>query len=462
MRIKPEEYRVEEPPVLMPYQEDGVRFLLQCTSALLHWDQGAGKTYPAAQAAGEVIEDGVCIWIAPRVTCLNAKREIEAVHGSRYTVKVIEKSSDRLTGAAFYILSYDLVNRDNVYEQLMELSIDGLVLDESQYLKNNNSKRTRRILGHNGLASRARRVWGLSGTPCPNHIGEIYPWIASRHPEVIAMPSGQPMNYYRFIDAFCHVVETPFGNRIVGSNVKAGEQLWDALRDVVSTIRKEDVLHDLPECRFAQVEVAGDKTAREVRALEAKHREELEAVAAGVQGSDAADMHLTTVRRSTEMSKVGDAIGFVRDELAHGGLQKIVIFANFIDTIDALLEGLSEFGALGIHGSVTPKKRQEAIDAFQSSGDVRVIVGQTIAAGTGITLHAHGACQDVLFIGADWVPANNAQAVARVHRKGQRNAVTARFLHLSNSIDEAIQKTLMHKSRQINTIYGKEVQHHAA
>ena len=162
------------------------------------------------------------------------------------------------------------------------------------------------------------------------------------------------------------------------------------------------------------------------------------------------------------MCKVGDAIQLVRDELAHGGMQKIVIFANFIDTIDALLEGLSEFGALGIHGSVTPKKRQEAIDAFQSSDEVRVIVGQTIAAGTGITLHAHGACQDVLFIGADWVPANNAQAVARVHRKGQRNAVTARFLHLSNSIDEAIQKTLMHKARQINTIYGKEVQHHAA
>ena len=458
MQLKPEAER----PIFMPHQEDGVCFLLRCTSALLYWDPGTGKTYPAAEAAGEVIEDGVCVWVCPAVTRRNAKREIEAVHGSRYAVKVIEKSSDKLTGAHFYIVSYDLINRDSILEQLRELPIDVLVLDESQYLKNNSSKRTRRILGHNGLASRARRVWALSGTPCPNHIGELYPWVASRHPEVIAMSSGHPMNYYRFIDTFCQQVETPFGYRIVGSKVEPAGQLWDALGDVVSTIRKEDVLHDLPECRFAQVEVAGDKTTREVRALEAGYREELDAVTAGVQGFDTLEMHLTTLRRATEMSKVGDAIQILRGELGDGGMQKVVVFANFIDTIDALLEGLKEFGALGIHGSVTPKKRQEAIDAFQSSDDVRVIVGQTLAAGTGITLHADGACQDVLFIGADWVPANNAQAVARVHRKGQRNAVTARFLHLSNSIDEAIQRTLMHKSRQINTIFGKEIHHHAA
>ena len=91
-----------------------------------------------------------------------------------------------------------------------------------------------------------------------------------------------------------------------------------------------------------------------------------------------------------------------------------------------------------------------------------MIVGQTLAAGTAITLHANGACQDVVFLGFDWVPGANAQAVARVHRKGQTNHVHARCLHLSNSLDEALQKTLMHKSRNLNDMYGERNEHHAA
>ena len=68
----------------------------------------------------------------------------------------------------------------------------------------------------------------------------------------------------------------------------------------------------------------------------------------------------------------------------------------------------------------------------------------------------------MLFVSADWVPANNAQAVARVHRKGQTNAVTARFLHLENSLDEQVQKTLIRKSHQLSTVFEERNVHHAA
>ena len=446
---------------LMPHQVAGVDFLKDCDSALLHWDMGTGKTYTAAQAAGDVLEDGVCVWIGPAVSRRNAKREIEAIHGSRYTVKVIEKASQKIAGADFYILSYDLVNRDAVLEQLLDLTIDVLVLDEVQYLKNHTSKRTGRILGHRGVASRARYVWGLTGTPCPNNISEIFPWIHSRHPEVIDH-FGRPMNYYQFRAAYCQTIETPWGEKIVGSKVEPSGRLWLALDPVVDTVRKEDVVHDLPECRFAEIAVSGDKTARNVRSLEEEYREQIDAVLAGAAGAETFEMHLTTLRKATELCKVGDAIEMIRQELRDGAMQKVVIFCSFIDTIKALQEGLKEFTPRAIYGAVSPKARQDAIDAFQAMEDYRVMIGQTNAASTAITLHANGACQDVVFVGADWVPANNAQAVARVHRKGQRNAVLARFLHLENSLDEAIQKTLMRKSRQLSVIYGEGVTHHAA
>lgn len=447
---------------LMPHQVAGVEFLKDCDSALLHWDMGTGKTYPAAQAAGDCIEDGVCVWVGPAVSRRNAKREIEAIHGSRYTVKVIEKGSDKIAGADFYILSYDLVNRDAVLEKLFDLDIDVLVLDEVQYCKSHTSKRTGRILGHRGLASRARYVWGLTGTPCPNNISEIFPWVHSRHPEVIDTGRGKPMNFYEFRDTYCQMVETPWGDKIVGSKVEPSGALWMALDPVVDTIKKEAVLHDLPECRFAEIAVTGDKTVKHVRDLEEEYREQLDAVISGAAGAETFDMHLTTLKRATEMAKVGDAIEMIRQELEDGAMEKVVIFASFIDTIKALQDGLKEFTPRAIYGAVSAGARQDAIDAFQSMEDYRVMIGQTNAASTAITLHANGACQDVVFVSADWVPANNAQAVARVHRKGQRNAVLARFLHLENSLDEAIQKTLMRKSRQLATIYGEGVTHHAA
>ena len=201
---------------------------------------------------------------------------------------------------------------------------------------------------------------------------------------------------------------------------------------------------------------------REVRRLEQEHRDAIEEVISGARNDEQVAMHLTTLRRVTELAKVGDAIAMVRQELEDNAIQKIVIFANYLDTIDALTNGLDEFSPVAIHGSVGAGQRQAAIDTFQGDAGCRVFIGQLQASSTAITLHAHGDCQDVLFISADWVPANNAQAVSRVHRKGQTNAVTARFLHLENSLDEQVQKTLIRKSHQLSTVFEERTAHHAA
>ena len=454
---------------LMPHQVKGVEFLLDNQSALLHHDQGTGKTYIGATAAGEALRRGVCLWIGPAVSRRNAAREIRKIHGDDYKITVLEKGTDSMGDADFIVVSYDLMTRSKIYEQLTDLEIDVLILDELQYLKNYRAKRTQRVLGQGGLAEQARHVWAMSGTPCPNNVSEIYPWVRSQFPSIICEDwlSGldhrnRTLNYHNFVDYFCATIDTPYGKKIIGNRKAESRQLWTALSPAVDRVRKEDVLKDLPPVRFSQVEVAGDKTQREVRALEEEYREQLEQIIDGARGGSELEMHLTTLRRATEMCKVGDCIEMVRAELEDNAMAKVVIFANFIDSIEALVEGLKGFGARSIHGSVSPTKRQRAIDGFQKIEDYRVLVGQTLAAGTAITLHANGACQDVVFLGADWVPGNNAQAVARVHRKGQTNHVHARFLHLSNSLDEAVQKTLMHKARNLNDMYGERNEHHAA
>ena len=180
-------YEVEDdaPVELMPHQIKGIEFLLDNQSALLPHDQGTGKTYIGATAAGEALNRGVCLWIGPAVSRRNAAREIRKIHGDDYRITVLEKGTDSMADADFIVVSYDLMTRSKIYEQLRDLNIDVLILDELQYLKNYRAKRTQRVLGQGGLAEQARHVWAMSGTPCPNNVSEIYPWVRSQFPAII-------------------------------------------------------------------------------------------------------------------------------------------------------------------------------------------------------------------------------------------------------------------------------------
>ena len=208
----------------------------------------------------------------------------------------------------------------------------------------------------------------------------------------------------------------------------------------------------------------GEKTARKkIAALEAEKTSEINDLLRSIQGKGLPPSDsMSTLRRITELAKAGDCVELLEAELADRAIEKVVVFATHRDTITALANGLDAFGVRVIHGGVSDTQRQKAIDEFQEDENVRVFIGQTVAAGTAITLHANGACQDVVFVSADWVPANNAQAVARVHRKGQTGNVVARFLHLENSTDEAVMRALARKTRMISEAFEEDKAHHAA
>lgn len=88
----------------------------------------------------------------------------------------------------------------------------------------------------------------------------------------------------------------------------------------------------------------------------------------------------------------------------------------------------------------------EAVRAFQDDPDCRVFIANIRAGGTGLTLTA-GASIDMFE--SDWAPANNAQALMRVHRIGQTRNVQARFITLAESIDVIVNDVVERKTRNI-------------
>jgi chromodomain-helicase-DNA-binding protein 7 len=93
-----------------------------------------------------------------------------------------------------------------------------------------------------------------------------------------------------------------------------------------------------------------------------------------------------------------------------------------LDIIEDYLS-LRAFKFERIDGSITGKKRQMALDRFQSGDSLDVsfiMLLSTRAGGVGINLTAADTC---IIFDSDWNPQNDLQAQARCHRIGQKKRV---------------------------------------
>ena len=93
--------------------------------------------------------------------------------------------------------------------------------------------------------------------------------------------------------------------------------------------------------------------------------------------------------------------------------------------------------------------RGAIVQDFQENPETMVFVAQLQTAGLGITLHA---ASTAVFYSVDYNYANYSQAVARIHRIGQRNACTYIHLLVENSIDDKVMKALAKKEDLAKTI----------
>jgi len=185
---------------------------------------------------------------------------------------------------------------------------------------------------------------------------------------------------------------------------------------------------------------------REIHAVLNCETNDAEAV---VQELHAAELHLSRVRRLTGLLKAPLVADYATTVL-EGGEPKVIIFAHHLEVIEKLKNALLDYHPVVLTGATGPVQRQQAIDDFQAKPEAQVFIGQITAAGTAITLTA---AKHVLFAEADWVPANNWQAMSRAHRIGQQDGVLVEFLSIPDSIDERIGDALARKARDFAAIF---------
>lgn len=434
---------------LYPFQEIGAKFLSSQPRAILADTMGLGKTAQAIIAA-EKLNAKCVVVICPAGVRINWHREYKRFSHRDLTYRVIDNGKSTLTDDGVNIISYELATSRATLKRLMAMKIDVLILDEAHFLKSRDAKRTEAIYGiqcrgDSGIMSRAQNVWALTGTPTPNHPGEIFSTLRAF--------GVWTSNYWAFEAKFCVVEEGLYGNKIVG--MKNVDQLKALVKPIMLRRKVEEVMTDLPKVTISDV-VLDAKCAHPddvtnwqqiENGVEAeKLRSRLEA-AADEQSLNLADMHLPTLRRITGMAKVGPVCDLVMREL-NGGLDKIVLFAEHRDVVERARQLLSAFGAQTIYGGTPTEEKQRRLDNFIVKWKHRVLIGHIKTLGTGID-GLQKACCNGLFIESSWTPSDNLQAIGRLRRSGQSRPVLIRFASLADSLDEHVQRIITRKTKMI-------------
>ncbi len=448
---------------LFPYQVEGIEFLVRKNQALLAHEMGLGKSAMAIHGLDRIhaIKN---IIICPSVARINWLREFEMWSSVKRDYQILYKLSDIPRPHATVICSFEYAAENR--EILNKIKWDVMVVDEAHFLKSPKTKRSGAIMGAKGISRSAKRHWLLSGTPAPNHPGEL--WV------VMYTFCVTTLKYDAFIERYCHLRNTPHGLQVTGARMENLPELKAQLQKIMLRRLKKDVMPQLPPITyyhyaveagavdieilpsFTQYFVPFDKRAELKKDLE--HEAEILRVMmkntdpneeTRFMGLMSISKSVSTLRRYLGLQKVAPAVEMVLAAFKAKSYQKLVIFAVHQDVIEGLRNGLRDLNPVTLYGGTAPETRQKNIDKFQKDPKCKVFIGNIQAAGTAITLTA---AHNVIFVEQSWVPGDNAQAVMRVHRIGQKSNVSVRFLVVDGTLDVQIGIALKRKARELTRL----------
>lgn len=426
-----------------PYQEEGVRKIEEFgIRALLADEQGLGKTLQSLLVLQRNREECLPTVIScPAHLKWNWEREIKVHIGMR--AEVLEGTKPPSGGfhrqRDILILNHEILRFWT--DHLIALKPKLVILDECQAFSNRTRKRTKAA---KTLCMGAPHVLALSGTPITNRTAEMWPILNMIRPDLY--PAFWPYGM-----EFCRPKRTFWGWDFKGaSNLdKLHRQLDKHL--MIRRLKKE-VLPQLPAKRrsivpipladWEEYEEARDDYLGWIR----KHE------SARLGAAERAEQlgRIGNIRQVIGRLKLPAVYSWTKDFLDEGD-SKLVLFAYHRKVISELEERFAN-QCVRVDGSVTGRKRQQAVDKFIRDKRTRLFVGQIRAAGTG--WNAKGV-SDFAFCELDWTPGWHLQAEDRGHGlfRGKEGIKThSRYLTAGGTFETGMVKALIRKQKTLNSV----------
>jgi superfamily II DNA or RNA helicase len=427
---------------LMPYQKAGVAYATSVGRCLIADQMGLGKTVEAI-ATLELRDAFPAIIVCPASLKENWRRELNKWLPHR-VVNIVSGKTD-IVNTDVNIVNYDILYK--FVDAIKHLGLSGLVLDESHYVKNGSSKRTKAAKDIASKVPKSGSLLLLSGTPVTNRPSELVSQL-----EIMGMLS-RFGGKWAFLKRYTAAYHNGFGwdtngaSNLIELNTKLRQNCY--IRRT-----KDEVLKELPE------------KSRNIVHLEPSGKGQKEYISAeddlvlflrenGYKSKDSSEHMARTqvLKRLAAWAKM-DSVEEWIDSFLESCDRKLVVFAHNVDVVDHLA---GKYGGLRVSGRDSLEERQHAVDSFQTDPKSRVIVLNLQAGGVGITLTAGS---DVVFVQMGWTPGEHDQAEDRCHRIGQKNNVQVWYLLASGTIDEDIYHLVDSKRSVVDAVTeGDEVEH---
>ncbi|QPG74510.1 hypothetical protein FOA43_001840 [Brettanomyces nanus] len=401
---------------------------------------------------------------------------ILAIDGSQQSFhqsdKQILKSFANTKVYQVLIIGYEKMQ--SMSDELADAKFDLVICDEGHRLKNSSNKVFKTLESLNIQ----RRIL-LTGTPIQNDLTEFYNIINFTNPGVLGSFKDFQKNYMKLIlrsrDPNCK------NSAIIKAGNNKSEELIDLTKQFLLRRTNSEITEYLPKrsdyVLFApptklQLELFGAvlKTQKFNKILQDERNELLR---------DSLSLITTFRKICNSPSLLKDDLFFleachdVNDDKFKSDIgrkvksgkilllmrllgliyqktqdEKVVIISNFTQVLDILEKTLESLrlSYTRLDGSTPSKDRGRIVNEFNRSSKDSCFIFLLSAKAGGIGLNLTGASRLIMFDN-DWNPSVDLQAMARIHREGQKKEVKIYRLVTSGCIDEKIfQRQLIKKN----------------
>ena len=378
--------------------------------------------------------------------------EIILHHGAK-RIKEVFKISEFLKPHRIFLTSYGTIRNDIDFLETIDFS--GIIIDESQNMKNYASKQTQAI---NKLRSQYKIC--LSGTPIENRLIELWSLFNFLNPGLLGSKIEFQNEYILPIERFQNlevtdrlkVITAPFIMRRLKSD-----------KSIIKDLPEKNEMKILIELSNAQVKLYQElveNTLKEIENESSDKRKKRGLILGLIIKLKQICNHpyqylkidMTSVNDGVKMKEIIsqsqklERLLEMTDEVISNG-EKVLIFTQFTQMGNILLKILEfkyDFKILYFHGGIPEKKRREIVDEFQLEDmeSPPILILSLKAGGTGLNL-----TQGTTVIHFDrwWNPAVENQATDRVYRIGQKSAVNVYKFITNGTIEEKIDLLLLEK-----------------
>lgn len=337
--------------------------------------------------------------------------------------------ASRLATTDLIFTSYSIIHRD--ISILEKYDFRYLILDESQYIKNKDSKIFKAI----NKISTGHKI-ALSGTPIENSLDDLWSQMQFINPDILGT--------YNFFAA----------NFKIPIEKKQNEDVLSELKNLVQPYilrrTKEQVLKDLPELSeqiyYCDMDPDQEK-------LYEKEKSKARNFLLKTDGSSPDKISiintLMKLRQLSNHPKMVDqeseidsgkyiAVTNYLENLVKAK-QKVIIFSSFVTNLNFYTDWCKEnkITYCQITGETPADKREQQVKQFQEKEEPLLFFISLKAGGVGLNITK---ASYVLFLDPWWNPFAEKQGVGRAHRIGQLNKVNVVRFISKNTVEEKIIK----------------------